>query len=173
MALVPPPPLNRPTIRFRLTATVKHGNLARNRFDCPDDGAEWSMRRATFTIAVAFLCSLAATEQPPVTFVSPCECQGFHGKHRWVTNTNLSPVPLDKSAIQSVTPSQIYQWEGLGPDVVVTGTSEERLPAEQKWYALTGRVVDLKVEADGDIHLALQNASGIGVGTVSTMQTCD
>jgi hypothetical protein len=63
--------------------------------------------------------------------------------------------------------SQIYQWEGLGPDVALTGTSEERLPAEQKWYALTGRVVDLKVEADGDIHLALQDASGNGVGTVS------
>jgi hypothetical protein len=59
------------------------------------------------------------------------------------------------------------KWEGLGPDVVITGTSEERLPAEQKWYALTCRVVDLKVEADGDIHLALQDATGDGVGTVS------
>ena len=28
-----------------------------------------------------------------------------------------SLVPLDKSAIQSVTPSQIYAWEGLAPDV--------------------------------------------------------
>jgi hypothetical protein len=74
---------------------------------------------------------------------------------------------LDKSAIQAGTPSQIYQWEGLGPDVVLTGTSEERMPAEQKWYALTGRVVDVKVEADGDIHLALQDDTGNGVGTVS------
>jgi hypothetical protein len=55
----------------------------------------------------------------------------------------------------------------LGPDVVLTGTTEERLPAEQKWYALTGRVVDVKVEADGDIHIALQDATGNGVGTVS------
>jgi len=31
----------------------------------------------------------------------------------------------------------------------------------------TGRVVGLKVEADGDIHLALQDATGNGVGTVS------
>ena len=41
------------------------------------------------------------------------------------------------------------------------------MPSEQKWYALTGRVVDLKVEADGDIHIALEDASGNGVGTVS------
>src|SRR5436309_6980111 len=31
---------------------------------------------------------------------------------------------------------------------------------EEKWYALTGRVVDAKVEAEGEIHLALQDADG-------------
>ena len=41
-----------------------------------------------------------------------------------------------------------------------------RLPSEQKWYALTGRVVDLLVEADGDIHIALKDATGNKVGTV-------
>ena len=118
------------------------------------------MTRTTFTIAVVLLCTSAVGEQPTVIFVSPCECQGFHGKNRWVTKTDSAPVPLDKSAIQAVTPSQIYQWEGLGPDVVLTGTSEQRMLAEQKWYALTGRVVDAKVEAEGDIHLALQDATG-------------
>jgi hypothetical protein len=125
------------------------------------------MTHSMFTIAVAFLCSSAAAEQPTVTFVSPCECQDFHGKNRWVTKTDLSPVPADKSAIQSITPSQIYGWERLGPDVDLTGTTEERMPSEQKWYALTGRVVDAKVEADGDIHIALQDANGDAVGTVS------
>jgi hypothetical protein len=38
---------------------------------------------------------------------------------------------------------------------------------EEKWYALTGRVVDAKVQADGDIHLALQDADGKNAGTVS------
>jgi len=123
------------------------------------------MRRTTFTIAVVFLC-IAATA-PEVVFVSPCECQSFHGKNRWVTKTDSASVPSDKSALQSVTPSQIYQWEGLGPNVVLTGTTEERMPSEQKWYALTGRVVDAKVEADGDIHIALEDASGNAVGTVS------
>jgi hypothetical protein len=119
------------------------------------------MTRTTFTIvAIAFLCVTAAVTQPPVTFESPCECLGFHGKNRWITKTDLSPVPLDKSAIQSVTPSQIYAWEGLGPDVDLTRYIEERMPSEQKWYALTGRVVDLKVEADGDIHMELEDATG-------------
>ena len=41
------------------------------------------------------------------------------------------------------------------------------MPSEQKGYALTGRVVDAKVETDGDIHIALQDASGDSVGTIS------
>ena len=92
---------------------------------------------------------------------------GFHGKNRWIAKTDLSPVPLDKSAIQAVTPSQIYEWEGPGPNVELNGMTEERMPSEQKWYALTGRVVALKVEADGDIHMALEDANGNRVGTVS------
>jgi hypothetical protein len=123
------------------------------------------MTRATFTIAVVFLCIAAAA--PEVIFVSPCDCQGFHGKNRWVTKTDLSPIPTDKSVIQSVTPSQIYAWEGPGPTVDLTGFTEERMPSEQKWYALTGRVVGLKVEADGDIHIALEDATGTAIGTVS------
>ena len=41
------------------------------------------------------------------------------------------------------------------------------MPSEQKWYALTGRVVDAKVEADGDIHIALVDANANNIGTVS------
>jgi hypothetical protein len=68
---------------------------------------------------------------------------------------------------QSVTPSQIYAWQGPGSNVELTRNTETRMPSEQKWYALTGRVVALKVEADGDIHIALEDATGNGVGTVS------
>ena len=127
------------------------------------------MNRASFALLVSFVVAsvFARSEAPEVTFVSPCECQGFHGKNRWVTKTDLSPVPSDKSAIQSVTPSQIYGWDGLGPNVLLTGTTEERIPSEQKWYALTGRVVDARVEADGDIHIALQDANGNNVGTTT------
>jgi hypothetical protein len=37
---------------------------------------------------------------------------------------------------------------------------------ENKWFALTGRVVALKVEADGDLYLALRDASGNKPGIV-------
>jgi hypothetical protein len=119
---------------------------------------------ATVAVTSEFTQSAVA---PEVTFVSPCECQGFHGKNRWIAKTDPAPVPSDTSAIQSVTPSQIYAWEGPGPNVDLTGDREERMPSEQKWYALTGRVVDAKVEADGDIHIALVDANGNNVGTVS------
>ena len=109
-----------------------------------------------FVVASAF----AKSPAPEVIFTSPCECQGFHGKHRWIAKTDLTPVPLDKSAIQSVTPSQIYAWEGLAPDVDLASMVEARMPSEEKWYALTGRVVDAKVEADGDIDIALEDATG-------------
>ena len=111
-------------------------------------GARFAL--SIFVIASAF----AKSPAPEVIFISPCECQGFHGKNRWIAKTDLTPVLLDKSAIQSVTPSQIYGWEGLGADVDLTPYSEARMPSEEKWYALTGRVANAKVEADGDSHRA-------------------
>ena len=45
--------------------------------------------------------------------------------------------------------------------------SSERTGIENKWFALTGRVVAVKVETDGDIHIALEDATGNNVGTVS------
>ena len=42
----------------------------------------------------------------------------------------------------------------------------ERTGIENKWFALTGRVVVLKVETDGDIHIALQDATGDKPGIV-------
>src|SRR5438094_7911998 len=102
---------------------------------------------STARAAVAFLVfviasAFAKSPAPEVIFISPCECQGFHGKHRWIAKTDLTPVPLDKSAIQSVTPSQIYAWEGLAPDVDIMGMVEARITSEEKWDALTGRLVD-------------------------------
>ena len=120
------------------------------------------MKHSRFPLLAFFVIASTFGKEPAptVTFVSPCECIAFHGVNRWVAKTDLSPVPSDKSAIQAVTPSQIYAWEGLPPDVDMTDYTEARLPAEEKWYALTGRIVDAKVEADGDIHLALQDADG-------------
>jgi hypothetical protein len=60
-------------------------------------------------------------------------------------------------------PSDVFSWPG--PDVLVTWQSE-RTGIENKWYALTGRVVALRVEADGDLHIALQDATGDRPGIV-------
>ena len=67
------------------------------------------------------------------------------------------------NAIQSVTPSDIYAWSG--PDVHLTGQSE-RTALEQKWFAVTGRVVAIKAETDGDLHIALADATGGKPGIV-------
>ena len=44
--------------------------------------------------------------------------------------------------------------------------SSERIWSEQKWYSLTGRVVDLRAEEDGDLHIGLQDATGDKSGIV-------
>jgi hypothetical protein len=118
---------------------------------------------ATFVIAPAFAKSVTAGA---VTFVSPCECQGQKSGSRWPVKTDPSPVPSDKSTIQSVTPSQIYEWKGPEPNVPLTPETDTRIAAEQKWCNLTGHLVGVKVEADGDITLVLKDADGKKAGSV-------
>ena len=126
-------------------------------------GALFPAVLVAFVIGPAFAKSVTAGE---VTFVSPCECQGQKNGTRWPVKTDPSPVPLDKSTIQSVTPSQIYQWKGPGPDVPLTPKTDTRIAAEQKWYNLTGRLDSVKVEDDGDITLVLKDAEGKKTGSV-------
>ena len=72
-------------------------------------------------------------------------------------------TPADASAIQSVTPGDIYGWPG--PDVPLTQSSE-RTGIETQWFSVTGGIVALKVEADGDLHIALADATGDKPGIV-------
>src|SRR5436305_544542 len=121
------------------------------------------MTRATFTIAaIAFVWSTEAAA-PPVTFESPCECRDNHGKARLAVKNDLSPPPTDASAIQVVTPSDVFSWPGAAEHLT---QSSERSGIENNWFALTGRVVDVKVEMDGDLHVAVQDATGDKAGTV-------
>ena len=48
----------------------------------------------------------------------------------------------------------------------MTPETDTRIAAEQKWYNLTGRLVGVKVEADGDITLVLKDAEGKKAGSV-------
>jgi hypothetical protein len=122
------------------------------------------MTRVTFTIAaIACLSSAASAAQQEVTCESPCECSSAHGKGRWLVKNDPSSPPTDASAIQSVTPSDIFSWPG--PDIHLTQHSE-RTGIENNWFAVTGRVVAVKVEADGDLHIALSDATGDKQGIV-------
>ena len=60
-------------------------------------------------------------------------------------------------------PSEMFGWPG--PDAALTIQSE-RTGIENKWFALTGRVVELKVEEDGDLHIALHDVTGDKPGVV-------
>jgi hypothetical protein len=57
----------------------------------------------------------------------------------------------------------MFSWPGIG---VQLSWQSERTGIENNCYALTGRVVAVKVEADGDLHLALQDATGNKPGIV-------
>jgi hypothetical protein len=130
------------------------------------------IRLALFFIFLALVSAFGKVTAKPkkkgaatVTFTSACATQGQHGVDRWTPKTDASPIP-NKSAVQKVTPSDIYKWKGPGPKVPLTKKTETRLPVEQKWYELTGRVVDVRVEADGDIHVALEDVTGKNVRRV-------
>jgi hypothetical protein len=72
------------------------------------------MTRSTLTIAAISLVfgTAAAAPQSPVTFESPCECRDNHGEHRWSVKNDASLLPTDASAIQLVTPSDVFSWPG-------------------------------------------------------------
>src|SRR5215472_15551806 len=99
------------------------------------------MKYSVTLIIVALVCSTAAPAQEQVTCDSPCDCQDAHGEARWSVKTDPSLPPTDASAIQTVTPSEMFSWHG--PDAPITMQSE-RTGIENKWFALTGRVVELK-----------------------------
>ena len=110
------------------------------------------MTRTTFTVAViAFVFSTATAAQQEVRCESPCECSSAYGKGRWSVKNDPETPPTDTSTIQVVTPSDIFSW--AGPEVL---QRSKRTGLEQKWFAVTGRVVAVKVEADGDLHICTE-----------------
>jgi hypothetical protein len=113
--------------------------------------------------ALALASILAATNK--VTFASPCNATGQHGVDRWPAKTDPERVPIDKTKITPITPSQMFKWPGVGTKINLTRSSP-RIASEQRWLALTGRVTGVKVEADGDIHIELVDASDNKPGIV-------
>jgi hypothetical protein len=100
-------------------------------------------RARTFTIAGIILLSAAipvVSQQSPVTFESPCSCRDNHGKYRLAVKNDPSTPPADASAVQAVTPRDIFAW--AGPAVHLTRRSK-RTPAENNGSLLLGAWGDL------------------------------
>ena len=74
-----------------------------------------------------------------------------------------STPPIDAGAVESVAPPDVYSWPG--PDVCITWHSE-RTGIENTWFTLTGRVVAVQLEADGDLHIELADAKDPKPGIV-------
>jgi hypothetical protein len=62
----------------------------------------------------ALICSTVAAALGQVTCDSPCDCHGAHGEARWSVKTDASVPPTDASAIQAVTPSDMFSWPRPG-----------------------------------------------------------
>src|SRR5436309_5874258 len=59
--------------------------------------------------------------------------------------------------------SDVFSWPGAAEHLT---QSSEPTGIENNWFALTGRVVAVKVEMDGDLHVALEDATGDKPGIV-------
>src|SRR2546421_9779252 len=122
-----------------------------------------SSRRSGFSICVLCLALFqsfatdADAKKRPVIFTSPCECVGNHGVSRWAAKTDTQEPPTNNPDIKKITPPQILAWQGPGGKI---DQRSERIPAENQWYAVTGRVEKVKVEDDGDVHIDLKEVDG-------------
>jgi hypothetical protein len=81
---------------------------------------------------------------------------------RWAAKIDMQEPPVNAGDIKKITPAQIHEWPGPGGKI---DQRSERIPAENQWYAVTGRVEKVKVEDDGDVHVELKDA-GNGAGIV-------
>jgi hypothetical protein len=82
------------------------------------------MKYSATLIIAALVCSTAAAGPEQVTCDSPCDCHDAHGEGRWSVKTDASFPPTDASAIQAVTPSDMFTWPG--PDAAITESASSQ-----------------------------------------------
>jgi hypothetical protein len=116
-----------------------------------------------FLLAVALLptdftgWARTRTPLPTVTFVSPTECKGNHGVWRWKVKTDPETAPSPISKDHKVTVADVAAWEA--PESKLK-TRTPRTGREMEWFELTGKVVLVKAEEDGDLHIQLGDPDG-------------
>src|SRR5262245_17598607 len=97
------------------------------------------MKDPTPFIIAALFCSTAAAAPEQVTCDSPCDCHDAYGEGRWSLKTDASLPPTDGRERNS-SRHAIRYVQLARPDAALTMQSE-RTGIENKWFALTGRVV--------------------------------
>jgi hypothetical protein len=110
-------------------------------------------------VLVATLLGVSRRERPTVTYLSPTECQGDHGKWRWKVKTEKRHLPDYIPPDHKITPADMAAWEVPGEKI---STCTPRIGREQQWYELTGKVVLVKAEEDGDLHIQVGDPRGRG-----------
>lgn len=121
------------------------------------------MSRVLYSAGVFLLArSLVVAAPREVTFTNECGAINAHGVARWRAKTDASEPPVGARYIEAVTPSQMYSW--IGPGIIPHGGW--RTGNEVRWYALTGRVISIGAESDGDLHLVLVDSEGDKPGRV-------
>ena len=102
---------------------------------------------------------LSTSGQDAVILTSACICPNCHGSYRaGVKDDPTAPLGRIPKSHQ-VTPRDIAAWPGLGGEI---HTDTQRSGRELEWYGVIGRVTAVKIEADGDIHLQLENVGPHG-----------
>lgn len=115
-----------------------------------------------YVIAAATLL-LLIRPIPAALFDTTCSCQDCSGEDRWAAKTDWAAIPSGPGAIAPTTPAAMYAWAPLQG---VNDSSDRKTPEEQRWYSVTGRVTEVRVQQDGDIHFELANVTGNSPGHI-------
>jgi hypothetical protein len=93
----------------------------------------------------------------PGEFRSPCQYRGDGGVYRWSVKLDSESPPRSIDINRQLVPSQLFNWAG-GRGTILSRTP--RQGRENEWIQLTGKVMAVIVEGDGDIHIELMDATG-------------
>jgi hypothetical protein len=113
-------------------------------------------------LMAALLSTATARQQVPVYFDSPCTCKNNHMEDRKAAKNDPATLPSQASKFIKVTPSTMYGW----PPLPGLNDKSPRKHQERQWCKVTGRVVDVRVQEDGDIHFELQDVTGTKSGHI-------
>jgi hypothetical protein len=85
------------------------------------------------------------------------------GCYRWAVKVEPEPPPATIPADHDLKPSQIGSWDGPGGEY---GRDKSRTGKENEWFQVTGRVTQVRLTTDGDLHIELVDVDGTSDVTV-------